>query len=146
MGLDIEAYSKSAVADGPKFVVDEGLLALTEEAFPGRTKGLAAGPFFYADCLRFRAGSYSGYGEWRDWLAKAAGFESAKEVWSNNKDGPLSELINFSDCEGYIGPAVSAKLANDFDQLTAALGDDGRSKLFAAAFRLAAKGGFVRFC
>ena len=31
-------------------------------------------------------------------------------------DGPFWELINFSDCEGFLGPAVCKKLIMDFDE------------------------------
>ena len=67
----------------------------------------------------FRAGSYSGYNEWRNDLALAAGYEGgAEEVWSRGDGGeygiPFEELINFPDNEGVIGPVVSEKLYKDF--------------------------------
>jgi len=67
----------------------------------------------------FRAGSYSGYGEWRDDLATAAGYPGgAQEVWSRADGGeygfPFEELINFPDNEGVIGPVASQKLYKDF--------------------------------
>lgn len=65
----------------------------------------------------FRAGSYSGYNEWRDDLAHTMHNVSAREIWDNLdhfKGKPFIELINFSDCEGYIGPEVAAKLYGDF--------------------------------
>ena len=43
------------------------------------------------------------------------GHESAKAAWANGAQGrPFFELIHFSDCEGIIGPKISAKLAKDF--------------------------------
>ena len=35
--------------------------------------------------------------------------------------GPFFELINFSDCEGTLGPVVVAKLAQDFAAFQAAV-------------------------
>lgn len=76
----------------------------------------------------FHAGSYSGYGRWRDELAKLAGYPSAADPDRFHKEprhdsgafnatsGPFWELINFSDCEGTIGPKTSAKLAKDFEE------------------------------
>ena len=67
----------------------------------------------------FRAGSYSGYGEWRNDLAIAAGYKGgSEEVWmkadSGDYGGPFEELINFADNEGVIGPVISQKLYDDF--------------------------------
>ncbi len=66
------------------------------------------------------------------------------------------ELIHFSDCEGFIGPKTSAKLAADFAAwrdsaaAMAAQIDQGRWHLekyneWARAFETAAKGGVVKF-
>jgi len=69
----------------------------------------------------FRAGSYGGYGEWRDLLAKVALGMGAKDLWvkmddngQSYKDIPFSEHINFSDADGIIGPIASKKLHNDY--------------------------------
>ncbi|EJO27445.1 hypothetical protein QWC_31809, partial [Achromobacter marplatensis] len=103
---------------------------------------------------------------WRDELAKAAGYPKGKykqhgmdweshcvECW-NGAQGPFSELINFSDCEGAIGTAVSAKLARDFAEFDAKAkdhsGDLGARfyqlyKEFRAVFEMAADSGAVYF-
>ena len=62
----------------------------------------------------FRAGSYGGYGQWRQKLSVVAGYKSAEHAWELNS-GPFWELIYFSDCEGVIGQEASAKLFNDFN-------------------------------
>ena len=56
------------------------------------------------------------YCKWRNRLAEMAGLGSAEAVRTNpEKEGlPLVELIDFSDCEGVIGPKVAARLAKDF--------------------------------
>ena len=69
--------------------------------------------------MSFRAGSYSGYNEWRDQLARMAGYTSAAEVWNKCNvdetfDGPFVKLINFSDCEGTLGTQVAKALYEDF--------------------------------
>lgn len=89
----------------------------------------------------FCAGSYSGYNQWRRELAVVAGYGSVENVWSDESFDttekfinlrylklkkiddpnfdckivkPFYELINFSDCEGLIGPEVCKKLYEDF--------------------------------
>jgi hypothetical protein len=62
----------------------------------------------------FRAGSYSGYGEWRTELERRAGeLETGRDVggWGY---GPFYELLNFADNEGTIGPLAAQKLRDDF--------------------------------
>ena len=93
--------------------------------FGGHMKGIEPGWYEVSrddsDVNYFRAGSYSGYNEWRNDLALAAGYEGgADEVWSMGDrlyepdSPPFLELINFSDAEGVIGPDISKKLYNDF--------------------------------
>lgn len=101
--------------------------------FPGRAEGIKCDRetvYEYANSHAFRAGSYGGYNSWRDALAELAGYPSFQiDVYGGKRDshaaacwseggglaGPFNELINFSDCEGTIGPVVAAKLAKDFE-------------------------------
>lgn len=112
----------------------------------------------FADRMSFCAGSYSGYGRWREQLAELAGYpERAYEgedpshatgAWTL-PFGPFHELIDFSDCEGVIGPLISAKLAEDFacyQKLADAHPDEWfRQKydLWRQAFEMASQGGAV---
>jgi len=83
----------------------------TEDHFPGRTAGLRPDMSYdsYVDAYTFHAGSYTGgCSIWRDQLATMAGYDDARAVWENPSPGPFVELINFFDCEGLIGPEVSA--------------------------------------
>ena len=72
------------------------------------------------------------------------------------KEGlPFVELINFSDCEGVIGPKVAAKLAKDFadyEDRASAFAAKFKDDFFLAlyrewrrAFEWAADGGMVHF-
>ena len=107
-----------------------------------------------------------------------AGYDSVRDAWSREADHgavfsdeagvpatadadpasrlplrPFFELINFSDCEGSIGPVVSAKLARDFaefDERARSLNDEGRHfyrlyKSWTTAFQMASDGGMVDF-
>ena len=135
MGLDISALSeleRIELPEGIKPWSDEYYDWEEEQAgsvwrfqkpnsFTEQAEGLDDG--FYTssdDYFGFRAGSYTGYGMWRDELAHAAGYYGgSSDVWAKVDGGgykgrPFEELINFSDADGFIGPVVSKKLYQDF--------------------------------
>lgn len=164
MGLDVTAYRQlmpapDAQVDADGFAVDEGYVSIhahtmawTEENWPGRTAPLRPGIYTVAEQDGFRAGSYSGFNAWRDWLAQRAGYTSARAVWDDVTTGPFVELINFADNEGYIGATVAAKLAKDFANCqediigTEPHGWEAEKYLqWRAAFEMAADGGCVEF-
>lgn len=123
----------------------------------------------------FRAGSYSGYSSWRRTLAKMIGWE-IEDLWQHvgtlvqrnenlndvlnesdelKVDIPFVELLNFSDCEGFIGPKTSAKLYLDFLEWDekAKVNDPFKGGYFyetyqewTEAFKVASDGGCVIFC
>jgi hypothetical protein len=105
--------------------------------------------------MHFRAGSYSGYGEWRDGLSQAAMGVSASTVWGDREGHagePFYELIDFSDCDGVFGPEVCAKLAKDFQEhrhdVRPSLEEQWMVPLYdkwQEAFSLAAGRGMVKF-
>lgn len=160
MGLDITAYRQLRTADGAivdedGYPVDDKQVkinpAYTAEPFRDRCADVVAGVYEYAETLGFRAGSYSGYNEWRRGLAALVG-TTTEAVWSGmNGDSPFAELINFSDCEGVIGPKVSAKLAVDFAEWQAKADTHadaywrGRYAEWRKAFEMGADGGVVEF-
>lgn len=98
------------------------------------------------EILRFRAGSYGGYGEWRGDL---------QEQFNPGRDpeGPFYELIWFADNEGCIGPEAAKDLLVDFRAHFERYmpPEDGRDWFMAKymdwmrAFELAADGGLVDF-
>jgi hypothetical protein len=171
MGLDITWYKGLAMAVGNEAFDDRGGLLDDEfvtfyvnPEFPGRAddiehrKAYRYGP---AESYGgFCAGSYVGYSQWREELAKLAGYpakpslqvalEHSEGAWSVT-EGPFWELINFSDCEGVIGAAVSAKLARDFAEFqdkADAHPDERFRKKYAEwrnAFEQAADSGAVKF-
>ncbi len=115
MGLDITAYKNLKAILNPN--LDSygnpenwhtewkpgASMDWSESCFPGRGEGVDSDTVYtYEDRFDFRAGSYSGYNQWRAELASFA------------QGDAFSELINFADNEGVIGPVVSKKLAKDF--------------------------------
>lgn len=82
--------------------------------FPGRFDGLRDGVAYTGEkCGSFQRG-YMGYMAWRSTLARIVGIQDLRSWWKDPKPGPFYELLNFSDCEGAIGPIACKKLANDF--------------------------------
>jgi hypothetical protein len=165
MGLDITYYRNAKIPTAEQlaalnFVPEDDRFDKADELgmrhpyinpdFPGRDEGLPQAYWLVADCAGgFAAGSYSGYGRWRESLARLSG-------WHRGSSGPFSEMINFADNEGVIGPVVSAKLAKDFAEwqdraqdFAGRVGDDGwfmrKYAEWRKAFEAAADGGYVDF-
>lgn len=154
MGLDITAYRNiKRIGDyNPDYDWENGEFTLyPNNDFPGREDGIARGTYTATDSMDFRAGSYGGYNAWREQLAQLVGHKTARDVWGCPQPGPFVELINFSDCEGTIGPETSKKLAQDFSdfQHIADAHDDewfiDRYNLWRKAFEMAADNGAVEF-
>ena len=133
MGLDITAISEIEPVEIPEDIElwsDEYYDWEEEQNFPGSVwnlyqssnfpeqgEGLPNGSVVSkGEEFGHRAGSYSGYNEWRRMLARAALGMSDEEVWNKIDSGvsysevPFGELINFSDADGVIGPIASQKL------------------------------------
>lgn len=183
MGLDITAYGKLTKidvvfdADGEPIdpvtreCVDYDLHAYLNPDFPGRADDIEDRAVYRAEgSMGFRAGSYGGYNCWREDLAKLAGYPAipVDRHGSGNTQmrhdggafdascGPFWEAICFSDCEGVMGSAVSAKLAKDFSEWDERAKQYGESlsqqnwfyakyQEWRKAYEMAADGGAVEF-
>lgn len=176
MGLDITSYRKISKMAGVNYVdgevvdsesgqfVDCDLVAYVNPDFPGRNDGVEDGQAYDAeDQFGFRAGGYGWYNHWRDELAKISGwpkgsYEQYGKEWESYAasawkatSGPFWEIINFSDCEGVIGPETSKKLFEDFTAFDEAAKHSNYPNFyqiyrdFRKAFEMAADGGAVRF-
>lgn len=173
MGLDVTAYRKLTPAKGNEAFDKTGELKYKDNwtrfyknlDFPGRADDIQDGHAYkYEDSEYFNAGGYGSYNRWRDQLAELAGYQLTEYMQYNSQEqqshaaacwegaeGPFSELINFSDCEGVIGASVSAKLAKDFANFQAKADthqdEPFRNKYakWRKAFEMAADGGAVRF-
>lgn len=145
MGLDITAYRKLKKldvvfdADGKPLAGSVGVWASRD--FPGREEGLEDGAAYaYEETDEVLSMGYISYNRWREQLAQLAGYPTtrihrhgieeytcAAACWMG-ATGPFSELINFADNEGVIGPVVAAKLARDFAEW------DGKAGLIGGRF------------
>lgn len=126
MGLDIACYSKVSLYKEADDAEDDLYMThayvYLNPDFPGREDGLVQGWYTYEDSLHFQAGSYSGYNIWRDQLSCLALGVTPEVVWKNTdryRGQRCFELINFSDCEGSIGPKTSEKIYRDLIQVRA---------------------------
>lgn len=176
MGLDITAYKQLTKLDvlfnedgepvnpDTREPIDAYVKVWENPDFPGRAEGLQSGAAYsYTDAMDGGRMGYGRYNGWRETLARVAGYPAqeverygSKEkrhdagVWSA-PSGPFWELINFSDCEGTIGPVIAAKLAKDFaahDARAKEAGDDhfyDAYQLMREAFEFAADNGAVLF-
>jgi hypothetical protein len=178
MGLDVTAYRQvRKVADWP-----EGVESIDEIAeYEGLSNGyiwngmrvtnvhpaqkdhplhramLTPGVRAYVDRERMRAGSYSGYNEWRNWLAIARYGLTAREVWTRWEADPgfregAAWLINFSDCEGYIDASIAARILADLQAHAQAIIASAPEGWYADKFRgwlglleIATDGGLLDF-
>lgn len=163
MGLDISAYSNAKqVSNHPPFAgwceIEHHAQAYTPSgAFHRSFRGLVDGACYdisESDGTAFRAGSYGGYNEWRDDLSRSVLGVRASVVWETPmgyQGLPFYELINFSDCEGTIGPEAAVDLLKDFyDHRDAYLSshegyDVERYLHWLEACELAAAGGLIIF-
>ena len=159
MGLDITAYSKirfarAITSDDPPRAHNE--LIVRSLYFRWRAMPVQEHSLYVVEGTQyhFRAGSYSGYGEWRDTLSQLMLHCHAKQAWERRLDDaalPFSELICFSDCEGVIGSIVAKKLVRDFARnqgIADAVVDRWwreQYNMWRQAFTLAADGGCVEF-
>ena len=112
MGLDISAYSKIKQEK-------HGDIYIGHDKF-GTRPDLSEGEYAESDDSvyhGFRAGSYSGYNQWRENLSMAIHGVMPSIIWNSPEKyagKEFFEIINFSDCEGCFGPKFSAKLHADF--------------------------------
>jgi len=180
MGLDITAYSKLRYVGeheidpalnegepGPHCYYENHVQAYAYTAFPRSFRGIHVlatdEHFLRGGCFEvtegtethsFRAGSYSGYGAWRQDLAKQfnpAPIVGLREgMQEPDPDLPFYELIWFADNEGTISGEASADLLRDFRAYaeTYQPANPWFREAYAdwtRAFELAADGGLVDF-
>lgn len=168
MGLDISFYSGLKRVEPQPDCEDtpDGMARIyVNPDFPERADGLQDGYYTFDQDDGFAAGSYSGYGIWREQLAELAGYPAvehrsrwdpkprmlhAASCWQG-ATGPFSELIHMADNEGTIGEVTAAKLARDFAE-NQAKADQHYDSWFRRryadwrrAFELAANAGAVSF-
>lgn len=173
MGLAIRYHSNLVKARGNEAFDETGEIKdgwvqiWVNTDFPGREDRLEDRRCYSAESSEyFYAAGYAHYGSWREMLAKLAGYPAvdfdkfgdgrlekrhAAGAWGAGS-GPFWELIQFSDCEGIIGPETSKKLADDFarfQERADQIGDVwflGLYAKFRKAFETASENGAVEFC
>lgn len=180
MGLDITAYSRLSYVgdhtDGEWCEDEKHVTAYAYDSFPLSLRGIevvttqvmGGSSFLWGGCyaqtdetqmVGFRAGSYGGYGQWREDLARQ--FNPAPlihglrpSMTQPDPELPFYELIWFADNEGTIGELAAVELLADFRHNASAYqiptddyGAYYRQKYdeWTHACELAADGGLISF-
>ena len=119
MGLDITAWSNLKFSENQDEENDDLIRIWTNGNFPDHCE-LEEGYWEETAQTRihsFRAGAYSGYNRFRNILVQCTLGVDATDVWEAHDiymNRPFFNFINFSDCEGIIGPDYSEALYEDF--------------------------------
>ena len=164
MGLDIVAFEKAKLIS-ENFEADPEEIEHESENEVFRVKispnflshdHLVNGIYAYeGKMIEFCAGSYGTYNGFRYDLCLIAHGVQPNIVWKNPKiyeKGDFYELINFSDCEGAIGPTTAGKLFYDFKKhrdnyhLENNVWDNERYDYWMNAMELASNDGILIFC
>jgi hypothetical protein len=119
MGLDISALSnikRSEVQDPEDY---DSIRIWHNPNFPDHCE-LEEGSYEETSATRghrFSAGPYSGHGQFRNVLAQCTLGVKTDTIWEAEDiymNQPFFNLLNFSDCEGTIGPEYSEALYENF--------------------------------
>jgi len=176
MGLDVYAVKNAKRIEDPKVSEVDDLDCVFGGHFADRLGSLVDGEYYEGELSDAHFGcGYGRYGVFREMLAQLAGYapkntEEPKPgendfmgrlyafhhphfvATLNSDGGPFYELINFSDCEGYIGPECCKKLADDFESFSDAADNHDnewfKEKYFdmKRLFLDGSQSGYVRFC
>ena len=120
MGVSITAYKNikflAKEIDWDNIGKDE--IGLYKVGFD-RSDGFSEGTYSFTDEFTIMSKSYGGYNIWRNNLCGAVHSFQAQYLWDHREfEGfqalAFYELIDFSDCEGFLGPYTCSKLLADF--------------------------------
>lgn len=136
MGLSIYAYSNIKasdlkISDGGDFICNDGIIhnnafsAHILKGFESHAEDLSNGVIYTADSReRYPTMRCSTYNDWRNELARFCGYKPADDITQENRkhlysawrasEGPFWHLLNFTDNEGCIGPAVCSITYKEF--------------------------------
>ncbi len=151
MGLDITGY-EDIKATGKTFNIEEDEYISVSDWKQSNMKYIEEQQIEYKETHCFRAGSYGGYNSFRNNLCTLANNITVEELWKTEDESlKFYWLINFSDCEGYIGTSYCKILYDEFvkynDKIMSSLNDFDKVKYkdFKEAFRLGSNNGLVDF-
>lgn len=158
MGLDITAYEniefKEVIEDESEVSFYNGGYFEQSNMTEIENKNLEIS---FSRSHDFRAGSYGGYGVFRNNLSVIINNRTQDDIFKNCENEsikklPFFYLINFSDCEGYIGTSYCEILYNDFckheeEYMEKQEHEYAKEKYleFKKAFELAKNNGLVNF-
>ena len=107
MGLDVTIYGgvkpyKGELSTDHEDIYEEisdiGGFIVSKSLDSFHTRGIDAGLYVSENETWIRAGSYSGYNQWRNQLSCLLGYKGAEAVWNDpDYEKPFVNLIHFSD-------------------------------------------------
>lgn len=155
MGLDISFYASVKVDPNPPADTDEQRIVSNNDSFAARAAPFKEGDHFTTDGTTARYSSaYSSYSRVRDILCRKILGMPAEDLWKDKvkRDEPgFAEMVNFTDCDGFMGPEacarVSAALATLPEDWIAAQEDWDQQciRRLVAGFAVAANGGCAEY-
>ena len=150
MGLDITAYRNIKIVEGEEseyYFANSGFKQSNMTNIENKEIQID-----FDESFDFRAGSYSGYNIFRNELCLASNNITAEQLWSlQDETLKFYWLINFSDCEGYIGTSYCKILYDEFvkyeEEVKIKLDEyyHGKYDDFKEAFKVGASDGLVDF-
>ncbi len=164
MGLDIRFFQYAETVDGPAKGNGGDADVIHNANFAPEQMGQfnqhdSLGEWVRVSGFRghFRVGSYGSYNDWRKRLSLAILSTPPEAIWSEPerfRGMPMVQLIDFSDCEGIIGPQTCAVLRRQFEFSREKFFVDRNVEQwhyeiygnFQRAFDIAADTGCVQFC
>lgn len=115
MGLDISFCASVKVDPNPPVDHDALRVVQNHDSFVARAAPFKDGDHFTTDGAKARYSSaYSSYNRIRDILCRKILGISAEELWADKakRDEPgFAEMVNFTDCDGFIGPEPCARIS-----------------------------------
>ncbi len=161
MGLDVTAHEHAELLPSHEWNGEEcweagHVLAFSLPVFSQSLRGLVDNAeYLVSGRTEHLHDSYGGHSFFRELLARTVLHVEPEEVWNNPSDyvnAPFYELINFSDCEGVIGPIAADDLQADFEHFSAEIEKSWEPGWYLDQYRhwhkvfaLAAKTGLVQF-
>ena len=150
MGLDITAYRNIKIVEGEEpeyYFANSGFKQSNMTNIENKEIQMD-----FDESFDFGAGSYSGYNIFRNELCLASNNITAEQLWSlQDETLKFYWLINFSDCEGYIGTSYCKILYDEFvkyeEEVKTKLDEYYHKKYdyFKEAFRVGESDGLVNF-
>lgn len=113
--INILAFSHLKTLYNPQQSIEE-ISFKANPNFPAHLSGIDENKKYVCrgKIISFQSGNHELFLEFKNHLAKIAGFENYEQIWKLKPLGYFVEFIYFTDVQGSIGPIIGSKLYKDF--------------------------------